>query len=186
MNWRVIVFCGAFASSAFVGCIDLPIADSGDSRPYGGGGYGGYPDYDRGYQIEDERAWQREHRHYGCSEVEDRLRYDRSKLSAIDPSKHHKAAEWYRDDIADAERDLPECRREHRRDDRRGEDRWRHEEPAHSDPEANRRADCAKLRNRVATDRAKLAEIDPSKHHKAAQYYQDDLREAERGLSGCR
>jgi hypothetical protein len=75
------------------------------------------------------------------------------------------------------------CQREQRReaDQRKWEDE-RHAREA----EADARAACAKLRNRVATDRAKLAEIDPSKHHKAAKYYQDDLRDAEHQLAACR
>ena len=179
MNWRMLAVCGAFGLGTLLAC-DLPI-DSGGSEGWGGGGYGGssYPDYDRGYAIEDERAWDRAHEHYSCADVERRLRYDRAKLSGIDASKHHKAAQWYRDDIDDAEQDWHECQRaydHHRRDDER---RAR-------DAEADARADCAKLRNRVATDRAKLSGIDPKKHHKAAKYYEDDLRDAERDLAACR
>ena len=175
MKWRMLVVCAALVSSALVAC-DLPI-DSGDSRPWGGdgGGYGGYSDPDRGYRIDDERAWERAHEHYSCADVKQRLDYDRTKLAAIDPSKHHKAAQWYRDDIYEAEQDWHECQREHRAD----------EERHARDAQADARAACAKLRNRVATDRAKLAEIDPSKHHKAAKYYQDDLRDAEHQLAAC-
>jgi hypothetical protein len=190
MNWRMLVLCGAFLSGALIAC-DLPI-DSGNSQPWdgggrggyggGGGGYGGYPDYDRGYQVEDERAWERAHEHYSCAEVQRRLDYDRQKLSGIDPSKHHKAAQWYRDDIYEAEQDWHECQREHRLEAdhrRQEEERYAHEAAA------NAQAACAKLRSRVANDRAKLAEIDPSKHHKAAKYYQDDLHDAERQLAAC-
>jgi hypothetical protein len=186
MSWRSIAFLAAFIVGGVVGC-DMPIADSGGSRPWGGGGGGyggyGYPDYDRGYAIEDERAWEREHRHYGCSEVEDRLRYDRSKLSAIDPSKHHKAAQWYQDDIRDAEQDLYACRGEQRR---QADWERRQDERRAWERQNDQRADCAKLRNRIATDRAKLSQIDPSKHHKAAEWYQDDLRNAEREMAACR
>ena len=126
-----MIFGGALLAFGAVGCADL--VDPGDSRPWGGGGgYGGnrYPDYDRGYSIEEERAWEREQR---------------------------RRADWER------------RQRDRDRDDR-----------------ADQRADCAKLRNRIASDRAKLAEINPSKHHKAAQWYQDDLRNAERQLAACR
>jgi len=179
MNWRVIICTGALVAASSIGCIDIPIADSGDTSPWGLGS-STYPDYDRGYDYDDERAWEREHRRYGCSDVENRIRYDRAKLASIDPSKHHKAAQWYRDDLSDAERDREECRRQW--DWQRKRDRDRRDD----DGRADQRADCAKIRSRIASDRAKLKEINPSKHHKAAQWYQDDLRNAERELAACR
>lgn len=45
-------------------------------------------------------------RHEQCRKLEDRIRYDRAKIAEIDPGKHSKALQWYKDDIVNAERDI--------------------------------------------------------------------------------
>jgi hypothetical protein len=149
---------------------DYPEVHDYPDRPLYDGPYGYYDD-------DDEREWaRREHRRYGCAEIGDRIRYDREKIRTIDPSKHHKALQWYKDDLRNAERDRDRCRAEiesrHQR--RQVEERQQ------------RRGECRKIRDRIRFDQQKIATTDPSKHHKALQWYKDDLRNAERDLQNCR
>ncbi len=46
-----------------------------------------------------------------CRAIRDRIRYDNSKIRDIQPGRHEKAAQWYRDDIQNANNDMQSCRR---------------------------------------------------------------------------
>ncbi len=179
------------------GCVDLPVSDSRD--PYGGygnDGYRTYPDYD-------EEVVRDEHRHYPCDQLEDRIRFDKQKIATIDPSKHHKALQWYRDDLDNARRDRERCRdeRDDRRDWQREERRdWERDRERERERERDRalqqqqdrqrqeqqmRAQCDKIRDRIRYDQQQVATIDASKHHKALQWFKDDIQNAERDLQRC-
>ncbi len=161
------------------------MAGPSEGYPWGGGGVYGYPDYDRGYDYGDERAWGRNHPRYPCEKVDDRIRYDRAKIAEIDPSRHHKALQWYRDDLRNAERDRNECN-EYRRE-RHDKAEWERREHEREEQlrRARQRQECEKIEGRIRYDRSKITEIDPSRHHKALQWYKDDLRNAERDLDNC-
>jgi hypothetical protein len=46
-----------------------------------------------------------------CEQIEQRIRFDRTKIAEIDPTgRHQKAEQWYRDDLVNAQRDLASCR----------------------------------------------------------------------------
>lgn len=183
------------ASSLLAGCIGVPVSDSG--YPDGGyrdEGYRGYPDYD-------DVDVQEEHRHYPCDKLEARIRYDKEKIATIDPSKHHKALQWYEDDLENARRDREQCREERRdydrdRDDRdrdrererrrqweEDRDRERRAEQDRQRREGEARARCAQIRDRIRNDQHQIATIDASQHHKALQWYKDDLVNANRDLA---
>ena len=40
--------------------------------------------------------------------------------------------------------------------------------------------------DRIATDRQKLDDLEPGRHEKARQWYEDDLHDAERDFDRCR
>jgi len=175
-------------------CVETPGAGPalgypGGESPYYGSGYG------RDEELE--REWEaRQKMRYTCENLRDRIRFDRDKIASIDPSKHPKALQWYRDDLANADRDRERCGyygdsggygdsegwRERRREDeeRRREDAERARENAERGHEQ-----CAKIAERIRYDRDQIATIDPSKHPKARQWYKDDLVNAERDLQRC-
>lgn len=182
-----------FAATMAAGCIEVPLSDS----TYGNGGYRNegyrdYPDYD-------EAEYQQEHQHYPCSKLEDRIRFDRDKIATTDPTKHHKALQWYKDDLENARRDREQChdeRRDRRDDDRehehdrerdrdRDRDRARQEERDRQRQQDQARANCDKIRDRIRNDQHQIATIDVSKHHKAQQWFKDDLVNAQRDLQRC-
>jgi hypothetical protein len=174
------------------GCIDIPVSDS--RYPDGGyrdDGYRAYPDYD-------ETQYEQEHRHFPCSQLEERIRFDKDKIATTDPSKHHKALQWFKDDLENARRDRERCRderddrggwdrerdreRERDRDRDRDRDRAREQERERQNQQERARAECDKIRDRIRNDQHQVATIDVSKHHKAQQWFKDDLRNAERDL----
>lgn len=182
-------------ASLATGCIEVPVSDS----PYHDGGYQNegsrdYPDYD-------EAEYREEHKHYPCSKLEERIRFDRDKIATTDPAKHHKALQWYKDDLENARRDRERCRDE--RDDRgdwyhernrerdreqeheRERDRAQQEERDRQRQQDQQRANCDKIRDRIRNDQHQIATIDASKHHKALQWFKDDLVNAERDLQKC-
>ncbi len=178
---RTMLLAGALLAGLTQACVDIPLAGSESSGRYPDR----YPDYDRAY--DDEREWEsREHKHYGCGEIRDRIRLDEDKIATIDPSKHHKALQWYKDDLRNAENDMDRCRDEWRRtDDERQED-WRRRERRDDERRDQQREQCAKIEDRIRFDRDKADTIDPAKHPKARQWYIDDIRNAERDLQNCR
>ena len=180
MSWRAVL-CGVAIGLA-QGCSDL--TDSGRGRgPWDDGGYREYPE--RGYDDSDERLWGSEHRSYPCDQVEGRIRYDREKISSIDPSQHHKALQWYKDDLQNAERDREGCR-DYFHERHEQEDWQRRENQREAEAQRERQQQqCAKIQDRIRYDRQQIATIDPSKHHKALQWFKDDLRNAERDLDNC-
>lgn len=200
-RFRRLVLAGALVAGLTQGCIDIPVSGSGlrqdpyyDERRYPYGqrrypedDYGGYPEVER------------EHDHYPCSKVDERIRYDRQKIATIDPSEHHKALQWYKDDLQNALRDKEHCRREehgreweseraHRREEERRRDREAERARERERDQARAQAECQKNRERIRYDQQKLAQIPPEQHKKAAQWYRDDIRNAERDLQrgGCR
>jgi DNA repair ATPase RecN len=179
---RSILLSGAFLAALLSACAGIPLAGSdlsSDRYPER------YPDYDRAY--DDEREWEsREHKRYSCGEIRDRIRLDREKIATIDPSKHHKALQWYRDDLSNAERDMDRCRGEWGRAEEERQDEWRARERRDHERRDQQREQCAKIEDRIRFDREKIATTDPSKHHKALQWYKDDLRNAERDRQNCR
>jgi hypothetical protein len=179
---RRSILAGALFAGLTQACAGIPLAGSdlsSDRYPER------YPDYDRAY--DDEREWEsREHRRYSCGEIRDRIRFDRDKIDTIDPSKHHKALQWYKDDLRNAERDMEGCRDEWRRAEEERQDEWRQRERRDREQGEQRREQCAKIEDRIRNDRDHISSTDPSKHPKALQWYRDDLRNAERDLQNCR
>jgi hypothetical protein len=45
---------------------------------------------------------------------------------------------------------------------------------------------CGSYMDRIATDRQKLDDLEPGRHEKARQWYDDDLHDAERDFDRCR
>jgi hypothetical protein len=45
-----------------------------------------------------------------CGAIHERIRYDSQQVREIDPAKHPKARQWYKDDIRNAQNDLRNCR----------------------------------------------------------------------------
>jgi hypothetical protein len=180
---------GGMFASALLGCLVSGCVSPGGGGGMLSGGPGGYPDYEREREYEEEREWEaRQHQHYACSEIGERIAFDRQKIDEIAPTgRHKKALQWYRDDLENARRDSAGCR------DYRWEERRREEEAWHERREEDRerreaqREQCDRIEDRIRFDRAKIAEIDPTgRHQKAEQWYRDDLRNAERDLSRCR
>ena len=191
ITWRPILLVAALTAGLMAACSDLTNTGSGltssgypDSRD---SGYGRDPNYGRGYDYGQEREWEtRAHPPINCAEISDRIRLDRQKIAEIDPAKHHKALQWYRDDLQNAERDGQQCR-EYQWYEHQQREGARHEEQQRQQAEIQRqRAKCQQIADRMRIDRAKIAEIDPAKHHKALQWYKDDLRNAERDNQSCR
>jgi hypothetical protein len=190
-SWlRPFLLC-ALAAALGPSCTGIPI----DNGPYRDEGYGVYGDRDEDYR--DRAIWESEHRRYSCSELEQRIRYDRDKIDEIPPGRHKKARQWYVEDIQNAERALAECRGDRREDwrDRRYDrdrdrelerqreiDRQRERERARLEA----RAECDKMRERIRYDQAQIAKIKPGEHHKARQWFIDDIHNAERALANCR
>lgn len=199
-TYRSTLLIGALCAALTQGCLDIPVdGSSRASDPYYDSG--------RGYDYDDDRdrQWERTHeqRGYSCDQLADRIREDRSKLSEIDPSKHHKAYNWYVEDLRSAERSRSErCGgsnrgwwdshdREHERErdeeslkQRREHDRAKQEAEEQKQRE-RQREQCEKIPDRIRNDRQKLSEIDRNKHHKAYQWFEDDIRKAERDLASC-
>jgi len=197
ITWRPILLVAALAAGLMSACSEL--ANTGPdmtSRGYPDSSdpYYGRDPYDRrdpyygsGDNYGEEREWEtRAHPPVNCAQLNDRIRFDRQQIAEIDPAKHHKALQWYRDDLQNAERDGQQCREYQWHEHQRREE-TRHEEQQRQQAEIQRqRAKCQQIADRMRIDRAKIAEIDPAKHHKALQWYKDDLRNAEREMQSCR
>ena len=193
---RATLLVAAFAAGLVAACTDLANTGSAltsegypDSRDpyYGRDPYSGPdPYYNRGNGYGQEREWETQaHPPINCAQLGDRIRLDRQKIAEIDPAKHHKALQWYRDDLQNAERDRDQCRDYEWYPQQRREEA-RHEEQRRQQAEIQRQqAKCQQIADRMRIDRAKIAEIDPQKHHKALQWYKDDLRNAERDMQSC-
>jgi hypothetical protein len=193
---RTTVLFAAFAAALMAGCTELANMGSGltssgypdSSDPYyGRDPYSGRdPYYGRGIEYGEEREWEtRAHPPIDCAHIGDRIRLDRQKIAEIDPAKHHKALQWYRDDLQNAERDRDQCR-DYEWYRHRQREEARHEEQLRQQAEIQRQqAKCQQIADRMRIDRAKIAEIDPQRHHKALQWYKDDLRNAERDMQSC-
>lgn len=193
MTDRRIAVAAVLAAALTQACIEVPVSGPGlrddpyyDSQRYPEE-YGWYPEVER------------EHDHYPCSKLDERIRYDRQKIATIDPSRHHKALQWYEDDLQNALRDKQHCRgeererqrdweRERQRNRQRERDLEAQRERERQRAQARAQAECQKNRERIRFDQAKLAQIPPGRHQKAAQWYRDDIRNAERDLQrgGCR
>jgi hypothetical protein len=50
----------------------------------------------------------------------------------------------------------------------------------------HRRVSCSEIDARIRADRDKIDRIQPGRHQKARQWYEQDIREAERARQGCR
>jgi len=183
---RSIVLVGALLTGLTQACTGIPLAGSDlSSDRYPERYPDRYPDYDRAY--DDEREWERrEHKRYSCGEIRDRIRFDRDKIATIDPSRHHKALQWYKDDLSNAERDMQGCRGEWGRAEEERQDEWRARERRDREQREQQREQCAKIEDRIRFDREKISSADPSRHQKALQWFKDDLRNAERDLQNCR
>lgn len=179
-------------ATCFVAALGIGSLEGCANVPTGGPGYpgtaSGYPDYAREREYEDEREWEtRQHQHYACAEIGDRIAVDRQKIDEIAPTgRHKKALQWYRDDLDNARRDAEGCR------DYRGEERRREQEVWHEREEDERarreqeRQRCAQIEQRIRFDQQKIAEIDPTgRHQKAEQWYRDDIKNAQRDLASC-
>jgi hypothetical protein len=110
-------------------------------------------------------------RRYSCGENEDRIRYDRQQLSRTDP-RDYRGTQYYEGDLDEAMRQREQCRQ--------AEAQKRERQYEKNDEM------CRKVDDRIRYDRQQIATIDPSKHHKALQWYKDDLANAERDRSRCR
>jgi hypothetical protein len=61
--------------------------------------------------AEGQRWGYRPYRYSRCAAIEDRIDRDRDKIDQIEPTgRHRDALRWYREDLADARRDLDYCR----------------------------------------------------------------------------
>jgi hypothetical protein len=61
--------------------------------------------------AEGHRLGYRAHEYGRCAAIEDRIDRDRDKIDQIEPTGTHRdALRWYREDLADARRDLDYCR----------------------------------------------------------------------------
>jgi hypothetical protein len=184
MRWRLRIAAVAFAASITQGCIEG--TDFGPRSIGNTGGYHGSSAYDDDTQ---DAEWERrEHRRYACSEIADRIDYDRAQIDEISPTgRHQKALQWYRDDLHNAERDRERCReagytsgwKEKR--ERREDKQWQRQEQQRRQQEQAR--ECDKMRERVRFDQSKVGEIAPTgRHKKALQWYKDDIANAQRYL----
>jgi hypothetical protein len=197
MRWRLRIAAVAFAAAVMPGCIDLENFDLGPRSLGSTGGYGSsFPYDDDALDAEWER---REHERYACSEIADRIDYDRDKIEEISPTgRHEKALQWYRDDLRNAERERERCRaagytgwRSEKRE-RREDTQWEREEQRRRRQEQARREqqqraqlsqECDKMRERIRFDQSKVDEIAPTgQHKKALQWYKDDIANAQRFL----
>jgi len=191
ITWRAPLLVAFVAAALIQGCVDIPGGRglSDESYPYGREPYYGGGPYS-GPDAEIEREWEERQRlRFTCEQVDDRIRFDRDKIATIDPSRHHKALQWYRDDLANAERDADRCRGygggdyDHRREDAE-RDRERREQAR--EQREQQREQCEKIAERMRFDRDKIDTTDPARHPKARQWYIDDLRNAERDMQSCR
>jgi hypothetical protein len=183
MRWRMRLAALAWVATVTPGCIEG--LDLGPSSLGGSGGYGGSsPYYD-----EDEAEWERrEHQRYACSEIADRIDYDRAKIDEISATgRHLKALQWYRDDLRNAEREREKCREagytgwQQEKRERREDKQWQREEQERRRQEQAR--ECDKMRERIRFDQSKVNEIAPTgRHKKALQWYKDDIANAQRYL----
>ena len=174
-----------FAMVMALGCIEVPV-DSG-------GGYGrtsGYPSYPPPEPAYDERrSWEQEGyaREAQCRQLRDRIDFDRAKLAAGDPTKNPDARQWFRNDIANAERELEGChgfRREQRDQADFEREQREHDQRARVDAQ---RQQCRRMREKIDQDRAKLAQGDPNKNPQARQWFRDDIANNERQIAAnCR
>ena len=184
MGWRARMAAVALAATLTPGCIE-----GLDLGPSSLGGDGGYRSSSTYYEDEDEAQWERrEHLRYACSEIDDRIDYDRAKIDEISPTgQHKKALQWYRDDLHNAERDREKCRDagftgwQQQKRERREDQQWQHEEQERRKQEQAR--ECDKMRERIRFDQSKVNEIAPTgQHKKALQWYKDDIANAQRYL----
>jgi hypothetical protein len=61
--------------------------------------------------VERRDRWAYRHRDSRCAEIADRIDHDHDKIDEIEPSgRHRDALRWYREDLANAERDMDRCR----------------------------------------------------------------------------
>jgi hypothetical protein len=61
--------------------------------------------------AEGHRWGNRPYEYRRCAAIEDRIDRDRDKIDQIEPTgRHRDALQWYREDLADARRDLDYCR----------------------------------------------------------------------------
>jgi hypothetical protein len=182
MDWPVRIAAVVLAAALTPGCLEGP--GLGPSGLGGTGGYGGSSIYD-----DDEAEWERrEHQRYACSEIDDRIDYDRAKIDEISPTgRHKKALQWYRDDLRNAERERERCRdagytgwRKEKRE-RREDKQWQREEQERRRQEQAK--ECDKMRERIRFDQSKANEIAATgRHKKALQWYKDDIANAQRYL----
>jgi len=158
MNWRGLLLTGALAASLSLSLV--PRANA-DPPPWAGKGHHG-----------DHEKWERGHEHW---------RHDR------DRDHDH----WRHDDgWRYRNRTDNDWWRDHNRNNdwRRWQDRPRYDgyRPYYgSNPRNDGR--YGQLMQRMDNDRAKIAEIGPTgRHRKALQWYQDDMRNAQRDLQNYR
>jgi hypothetical protein len=182
MRWRMRIAVVALAAVT-PGCLEG--LDPGPRSLGGDGGYGRSSTYD----DEQEAEWERRaHERYACSEIADRIDYDRAKIDEISPTgRHKKALQWYRDDLRNAERDRERCRDagytgwQQEKRERRENKEWQREEQERRRQE--QASECNKMRERIRFDQSKVNEIAPTgQHKKALQWYKDDIANAQRYL----
>ena len=179
---------GALAASAIFGCL-LGGCVAGGGPLRSSDPFSGYPDYESQREYEEEREWEaRRHAHYACSEIGDRIAFDRQKIAEIGPTgRHKKALQWYRDDLENAERDRAACGDYRWQERRRDAEAWHERREEEWERRQAQRQECERIEDRIRNDRAKIAEIDPTgRHQKAEQWYRDDLVNAQRDLARCR
>ena len=101
MNWRAVFLSGVLATGLSLTFVPRVAADP----PSCVGGWDDSRVYDR-----NDPPYYRAHRGYGdpqYSQLVDRIDNDRVKIAEIGPTgRHHKALQWYKDDLRNAQRDM--------------------------------------------------------------------------------
>ena len=106
MNVRALLLVGVLASGLTLTFAPRVAADSADQHHWR------HDNGDRDY-IRPGRWNDPQH-----STLVDRINYNRAKIAEIGPTgRNHRALQWYRDDLRDAERDMRNYRRDHDDDD---------------------------------------------------------------------
>ena len=89
---------------------------------------------------------------------------------------------------ADDHHDRARWRNEHERGEQ-DHTRWwhdHHESVRDGHVQGDNTRDCGAIRQRIRYDGEQARQIDPGRHAKARQWYEDDIRNAENDLRSCR
>jgi hypothetical protein len=121
MSWRTTFLTGILAA----GLMQMSPLSPFASTAWADDDHDHHYDHDRHSDHDgnhDHARWRQEHHesdHDGhvhgdntrdCGAIHERIRYDSERVHQIDPAKHPKARQWYKDDINNTKNDLRNCR----------------------------------------------------------------------------